>query len=153
MGSSTFSLCLHYLQSLLFSPHLCGNLLHKVNLCPLFSFGQFVANLTGSEATLWTEAEVLKRYVSCCISYSGFYFVRIFKLRTLGCDESEHYYLAFRDILQRLEAARTGIVILQIESINILFCEDKRCNGIISSFCCVGGMIVSTTGMSGKCNI
>jgi len=128
-------------------PDLFCNLLYQAQLIPLLLSSQLVPNLTGSESALRTQAEILQRNEFRRFVDSADNGLLIFKLWALGCDQSQNDLFSLRNLCQAVKTSGTFIIKLQIEGIDILFCENVRCNRIIRTAAGVGGMIITAADM------
>ena len=113
-------------------PHVGGDLLHEVDLRPLFLLGQFVADFAGSEAALRTEAEVVVGDIQFGICNACLDLRFVLQLRPFGRNQSQYDFLVGRHVFQRFETSGTFVVVFQIERIDILLCEDERCHRVVS---------------------
>ena len=144
-GSSLFSKnCRSYF---LFTPDGLSDFLDQFELVPLFQLGQLIADLAGGKAALRTQAKTVERNVLLCLADAGDDGILIFQPRRFGSDKTQHHFFAIGHIFQRLKAAGTHIVKLQIERIYIFLCQQERRNGEVIALAGPSRVVVPTADM------
>ena len=70
--------------------------------------------------------------------------ILVLELGDLGGHQAQHDLLAGSNVPERLKTTGAGRIELQVECVDILVCEQVRCDGIITALEGVGGVVVAT---------
>ena len=133
-----------------FLPHVACNVTDESELGPLLLLGEFVPDLAGSKSALRRQAEPVQRNQRRSLADSGFHRFRIFQFRSLRGDQSENDFLALRNQCERIKTTGTLVVLLEIEGVNVLLCEEVCGNVVVCTAACEGRVIIAAAHMG--CN-
>src|SRR5690606_33263193 len=99
-------------------PHFVRGFHDQIELRLLLVGAERVAVDGRREAALRAEAELLQRYELRGFLDAPLQRVLLLERALLGGDEAEHHRLALRNIAQRLETARTRVVVFEEEAVD-----------------------------------
>ena len=132
------------------TPDLIGNLSHKSQLLLLILLSQGISALVGAEPTLWADSNPLQSLLTRLtaslrdevgrLEYPLLDLVLVLQFAELGADGTDDDILILGEELERLEATRTGRIVLKIESVHLEVGEELLGDDVV----CTLGEVAAT---------